>query len=118
MIEQELKAYLVEINQHLAVIRAKKNPGIWRAFFNGMFSALGYIAGLALIIVVFGWVLQKSGLLKPFQDQLKNFTQLIEGAKKLLPSDQNTSGTNDTLNKGETTVILPDGRQVKVVLPQ
>ncbi len=119
MIEQDLKAYLVEINQHLAEIRAKKNPGIWRAFFNGMFSGLGYVVGLVLVVVVLGWVLNKTGMLKPFQDQMSNFTSLIDSARKLIPQDSKTNNQNN-LNPGsggETTVTLPDGRQIKVNLP-
>ncbi|MFA5991072.1 MAG: hypothetical protein WC794_02385 [Candidatus Doudnabacteria bacterium] len=107
MIEQELKAYLVEINQHLGVIRAKKNPGIWRAFFNGMFSALGYIAGLALVIVVLGWVLNKTGLLDSFQKQVKDFQFLTEQAKKIMTVGGQEQGTT-------TTITLPDGQKIQV----
>ncbi len=107
MIEQELKAYLVEINQHLAEIRAKKNPGIWRAFFNGMFSALGYIAGLALVIVVLGWVLNKTGLLDSFQKQVKDFQVLTEQAKKIMSVGAQEQGTT-------TTITLPDGQKIQV----
>ena len=114
MIEQELKAYLVEINQHLAVIRTKKNPGIWRAFFNGMFSALGYIAGLALVIVVLGWILNKTGMLTAFQQQIKDFQVLTDQAKKIMTVVQPEQGTSQTKN-GETIITLPDGRQVKVI---
>jgi len=117
MIEPELKTYLAEINQHLAAIQAKKRPGIWRAFFNGMFTGLGYIAGLAFVVVILGWVLNKTGLLDAFQQQVKDFQFLTEQAKKVMTVGGQEQGTAQTQN-GETIITLPDGRQAKVQLSQ
>lgn len=118
MIDPDLKTQLDIVNANLIAIKNKKSGGIWRAFFNGVFGALGYIAGIAIVVVILGWVLQKTGLLKPFQDQVSNFTELMGAAKKLIPSDQNSSGSNSGTNRGETTVTLPDGQRIQVQLPQ
>lgn len=120
MLDPELKNYLSGINLHLTELKAKKNPGIWQSFFNGMFSALGYVVGLALVIVILGWVLNATGLLKPFQEQMKNFSDIIDSAKKLIPSESkpNTNNQAPQSGTGESTFTLPDGRQIKVQLPQ
>lgn len=114
MIDPELKNYLSGINQHLTELNAKKHPGVLRAFFNGMFSALGYVAGLALVIVVLGWVLNKTGLLPAFKQQVSDFQAFMDQAKKVMSVGegqvQNTKSSNN-----ETILTLPDGRQVKIV---
>lgn len=124
MIDPDLKIQLDQINSNLIDIKNKKSGGVWGSFFKGVFSALGYVVGLALVIVILGWILQKTGLLKPFQEQINTFTELIDSAKKLISSDNNSSNNSSNSanqpanNGGESTVILPDGRQIKVQIPQ
>jgi hypothetical protein len=92
MIDPDLKTQLDSINQNLTEIKKKSGSGgVWRAFFGGVFSALGYVVGLAIVVVILGVFFQKTGLLKPFQDQVVNFTDLIGAAKKIIPSSQNSS---------------------------
>jgi hypothetical protein len=120
MLDPDLKVELDLLNQNLTEIKKKTGSGgIWRAFFNGMFSALGYVIGLAIVVVILGWVLQKTGQLPAFEAQIKNFTDLVDSAKKLIPSDQNSSATQQSQqgNTVPTIVTLPDGRQIKVNLP-
>lgn len=107
MIEPELQNYLSGINQNLTEIKNKKDPGIWRSFFNGIFSALGYFVGLALVITIVGFIAQKTGLLKNFQAQVKDFQETLREAKSYLNSSNSTQ-------EGDT-VVLPDGRKVKIV---
>jgi len=114
MIDPELQRYLSGVNQHLTDIKNKKNPGIWRSFFNGIFSALGYVVGLALVIVLLAWVLNKTGLLPQFQAQVKDFQDFMGQAKKVM-SAGDTSQQN--VQPGQT-FTLPDGRKVKVVPAQ
>ncbi len=118
MIEPELNTYLKDINQHLDEMKAKKGPGIWRSFFNGVFSALGYVVGLALVVVVLSWILARMGLLQAFEQQVGNFTSLVDSAKKLIPDDQPNTNSKQGSSTGGTLVTLPDGRQIKVLLPQ
>jgi len=120
MIDPDLKVQLDEVNKNLIEIKNKKSGGVWRAFFNGMFGALGYVAGLAVVVVILGWVLQKTGLLPAFEQQVQNFTNLVSGAEKLIPKDSNSSDTtNQPANNGgtPTMVTLPNGQQIKVNLP-
>ena len=121
MIDPDLKIELDQLNENLIAIK-KKNAGggVWRAFFNGMFGALGYVVGLAVVIVIVGWFLQKTGLLKPVQDQINSFVDLIDSAKKLIPSDQNSSATqsNQQGSGTPTMVTLPNGQQFQVRIQQ
>ena len=108
MLDPELKNYLSGINQHLVDLKNKKNPGIWRAFFNGIFAAVGYVVGIAVVVIILGWVLNKTGLLTAFKQELKDFQVFVEQAKKVIsvePSPEQGSGT---------TITLPDGQQIKV----
>lgn len=109
MIDPEVKSYLERFDQRLQAIQYKKQ-GLWRSFFTGMMSALGYIAGLALVLVIFGWILQKIGLWQAFTQQIQNFNDVINQTKKLTePSGQQQGRIS--------TATLPDGRQVQITLP-
>src|SRR4051812_31542371 len=119
MIDPDLKVQLEQINQNLVAIEKKKGAGIWRSFFNGMFNALGYMVGLAIVVVIVGWILQKTGILKGVSDQVKSFMEIMNSAKKLIPQDSKESGAGDGSKQGiagDTTITLPDGRQMKVNL--
>lgn len=116
MIDPDLKIELDKLNENLVAIQKKKNGGVWRAFFNGMFGALGYIAGLAIVVLILGWFLQKNGLLLAFENQIKKFTNLVDSASNLMPSNQTTTTPKDQSGGGQTTVTLPNGQQVQVKL--
>ncbi len=113
MIEPELQHYLSGINQSLTEIKNKKQPGIWRSFFNGMFGAFGYLVGIALVIIIAGWILNKTGLLPQFQQQVKDFQSIIQGAKQLMAPPQNKSQQGSGV-KGSYQVTLPDGQVVNI----
>jgi hypothetical protein len=127
MIDPDLEKQLIEINTNLNQIKKHTKVGIWRSFFNGMFGALGYIAGVALVVVILGWFLQKTGLLEPFKEQVKNFSGLIQAAQKLIGNGNNDSQdlkNNPQNNRGAATntestiVTLPNGQQIRVNIPQ
>ena len=105
MIDPELEKHLAEINNNLVQIKKKTKTGIWRSFFNGIFSALGYLVGLTIVVVVVGWFLNKVGLLPAFKKQLADFSDFISEAKKVIAPDKQRSGT---------TVVLPNGQEVKI----
>jgi hypothetical protein len=121
MIDPDLKIQLDIVNANLIAIKNKKSGGVWRAFFNGVFGALGYVAGLAIIVVVLGWVLQKTGQLPAFEAQVKNFTNLVSAAQKLIINDSSSSSNSANANQpatGTPTIVtLPNGQQIKVNLP-
>ena len=118
MLDPDLQKQLDLVNTNLVAIRTKKNPGIWRAFFNGMFGALGYIAGLALVIVLLGWFLNKTGLLPEFQDQIKSFQVFMKQAEKLMGSSDtqqtNNAQTQQGSNQNSYMITLPNGQKAQV----
>ena len=121
MIDPELKIQLDTINENLKEIEKKSGTGLWKSFFSGIVNALGYVVGLAIVVVIVGWILQKTGLLPSFENQVKNFTDLVNGAKQLLTSSNTASDNKNQAtpqsSRGETTVTLPNGQQVKVNIP-
>jgi hypothetical protein len=122
MIDPDLKIELDKINQNLVAIQKNKGRGLWFSFFHGMFGALGYIVGLAIVVVILGWFLQKNGLLEAFVNQVKSFTDLVDSAKNLIPSNKTTTTTTTTQTNQQsggdpTTVTLPNGQQIKINLP-
>ena len=95
---------------NLVEIKHKTGTSVWKSFFNGMFSALGYVTGLAIVIVVLGWFLNKTGLLPAFKTEMQNFSDVINQAKNLT-APSNNKGTS-------TTVTLPNGQKVQVEIPK
>lgn len=112
MIDPELKEYLAGIKASLVDIKNKKHPGIWRAFFNGIFSALGYFVGLALIILIIGWFLNKTGFLPQFQKQIQDFQSFMDQARKVMTAGDSSQ---QNVNEQGSIITLPDGRKIQVV---
>lgn len=110
MIEPELQNYLSGINQNLTEIKNKKTPGIWRSFFNGMFTAFGYFVGFVLIIAIVGWILNKTGYLAEFRQQAKDFQTFMDQARKAF----NVGEGSGVSPNSTQTYILPDGTKVEV----
>lgn len=108
MIDPELQHYLSGINQHLVEIKKNQKVGIWRAFFNGVFGALGYAVGLAIVVGILGWVLKETGYLSKFRQQAKDLQEILNQLKDFRQPFSET---------GESVITLPDGREVKVVSP-
>jgi len=113
MIDPELQGYLSGINHSLTEIKEKRNPGIWRSFFNGMFSAFGYLVGVVLVIVIVGWFLAKTGLLIPFQDQWQKFENFMNQAESTLNTVNNVQNQQGSVQSG-SIITLPDGSRVRV----
>ena len=105
MTEEEIKKYFEDIIQNLEAIKNKKSGGVLRAFFHGIFGALGYIAGIAIVLVIIGWFLNKTGLLPAFKKQVGEIQSILDQAKKFTAPEKQGSGS---------TIILPDSREVKI----
>ena len=120
MIDPELKIELDQLNQNLTAIKNKSSPGIWRAFFNGMFGALGYLVGIVVVVAVVGWFLAKTGLIAPFQQQWQRFQTFMDEAENTLSATQPQSqsqpqqGSNQNGSSGSYMVTLPNGQKAQV----
>lgn len=121
MIDPDLKIQLDIVNANLIAIKNKKSGGVWRAFFNGVFGAFGYVVGLVIVVFLLVWALQKTGMWQSFQGEVSNFTNLVNEAEKLLPSSSQPSSSPQSQNTGsgggETLVTLPNGQKIEVNLP-
>jgi len=116
MIDPELKIELDQLNQNLTAIKNKSSPGIWRAFFNGMFGALGYLVGIVVVVAVVGWFLATTGLIAPFQEQWQKFENFMQQAEDTLsathPQSQSQQGSSQN---GSYMVTLPSGQKAEVI---
>ena len=115
MLDPELKDYLSGINLSLTEIKNKKHPGIWRSFFNGMFGAFGYLVGVVVVIVAVGWILQITGLIKPFQVEWQKFQTFMTQAESLLGSSSQTQQGQGSAQDNRPIITLPGGQKVQVV---
>ena len=103
-----------EINTNLNQIKKNSKSGIWRAFFNGMFGAFGYLVGIILVVVIVGWFLNKIGLLGPFQQQWKKFETFMSQAENTLNSAQPQQGSSPSDSAGSYMITLPNGQKAQV----
>lgn len=105
MIDPELQHYLSGINQHLVDIKKNQKHGIWRSLFNGIFTAIGYAIGLAIVITILSFILRQTGYWDKFKQQAKDVGDIMDQIKNFKEPFGQT---------GERTIILPDGREVKI----
>lgn len=75
MIDPELKTQLEKIDNHLVGI-FHKTESLWRAFVRGMLQGLGSIVGIALAILIIGWILNTLGVIPGIQEQAKEWQGL------------------------------------------
>jgi hypothetical protein len=114
MLDPELKDYLSGINLSLTEIKNKKTPGVWRAFFNGMFGALGYLVGIVIVVLAVGWFLNYTGLIKPFQEQWQKFQTFMYQAENTMSATQTQQGSSNGQGTG-SIITLPNGQKVQIV---
>jgi hypothetical protein len=81
MIEQDLKVRLDEINENL--IQIKKNGGVWKSFFRGILTGIGSVLGVALALILIGWILNTIGVIPAFREQAREWQQTLEDIKRI-----------------------------------
>ncbi len=81
MLDPELKNQLEKLDQHLLGI-FHKTESWWRAFVRGMMQGLGSIVGVALGLILLGWVLNTIGVIPAFREQAKSWQQTLDEIKK------------------------------------
>lgn len=75
MIDPELKTQLEKIDNHLVGI-FHKTESLWRAFVRGMLQGVGSVVGIALAILIIGWILNTLGIIPGIQEQAKEWQNL------------------------------------------
>ena len=83
MIEQELKDHLEKINQNLIEIKQKTGTRFWRAFFNGVASGVGYLVGVAIVLVIVGYVLNTLGVIPAFRNEIGRINNTLDELRKM-----------------------------------
>jgi len=75
MIDPELKTQLEKIDNHLVGI-FHKTESLWRAFVRGMLQGIGSIVGIALAILLIGWILNVMGIIPGIQQQAREWQSM------------------------------------------
>ncbi len=75
MIDPELKTQLEKIDNHLVGI-FHKTESLWRAFVRGMLQGIGSIAGIALAILLIGWILNAMGIIPGIREQAREWQSM------------------------------------------
>ncbi|MCL5666385.1 MAG: DUF5665 domain-containing protein [Patescibacteria group bacterium] len=77
--DQDLKNQLDAINRNLADINKKTSKnGMWRAFFYGVLSGLGSVAGAAIALSIIIYILNAMGIIPAFRNQFNQIERLLE----------------------------------------
>jgi hypothetical protein len=81
MLEPELKHYLEQIVSKLQAIQYKKE-GLWRVFGRGVMHGLGSVIGVAIALIIIGWILNTIGVIPAFREQARSWQQTLEEIKR------------------------------------
>ena len=80
MNEVDFKIELEKIQKDLASIN-KKTPGLGGAFLKGIMTGLGSIVGVALALVILGYVLNVLGVIPALRNETNSWKQTLENIK-------------------------------------
>ena len=75
MLDPELKQELEKVNRSLVGI-FHKTESLWRAFVRGMLSGIGSVFGIALAILLIGWILNVLGIIPGIQKQAQQWQSM------------------------------------------
>lgn len=87
MIEPELKQQLEQINKNVESV-SKKMGGTWAAFFRGLLAGFASIIGVALAILLIGWVLNTLGYIPVLRNQANEWKAILQQAQQRQIIDQ------------------------------
>ena len=82
MIDPELRERLDTINNTLAsLVRATGSYS--GSFFHGILRGAGSLIGVALIIILIGWILNIVGIIPAFQEQVEELKMFMRDIRDL-----------------------------------
>ena len=76
MLDPELKQYLETLNGN--VVKAGQGLPWWRSLLHGAMSGLGSVVGVAIAVVLVGWLLNIIGIIPAFQREADSWRQLLQ----------------------------------------
>jgi hypothetical protein len=76
MIDPELRSALTDINNNLKKLGG--STGKWHALLNGILSGLGTVIGIALALLVIGWILNFVGVIPALRNQVNQWQQILQ----------------------------------------
>lgn len=79
--DSDLKRQLEEINQNL--VSLKRQGRVRNAFWRGVLSGMGSVLGVAVVLVMIGWILNAVGVIPAFREQAQSLRSTLEEIKRL-----------------------------------
>lgn len=79
--DSDLKRLLEEINQNLIFLQ--RQGRVRNAFWRGVLSGMGSVVGVAIVLVLIGWVLNAVGVIPAFREQAQALRQTLEEIKRI-----------------------------------
>jgi hypothetical protein len=82
MMDPELKRQLDQINVTLIQIN-KKTANVWRSFLHGTMSGLGSIFGVAIALIIIGYILNALGVIPALRNQVGEWQRILDNLTKI-----------------------------------
>lgn len=80
MLDPELKQYLETLNGN--VVKVSQGLPWWRSLLHGAMSGLGSVVGVAIAVVLVGWLLNIIGIIPAFQREADSWRQLLQQSQQ------------------------------------
>jgi Na+/melibiose symporter-like transporter len=87
MIEPDLKDQLEKINKNVELV-ARQVGGSWKSLWYGLLRGFGSLIGVAVGLVLIGWVLNTLGYIPALQNQVNHWKEVIQRAQDTTPLKQ------------------------------
>lgn len=78
MMEQDLKQEIADIKSELKQISKNTHSGLWRSFLTGTVSGIGSIVGVAIALIIFGYILNAVGIIPAFRAQVHKWNGYLD----------------------------------------
>jgi hypothetical protein len=76
MIDSDLKKQLDLLDVHLVEIR--KSNAVGKAFWRGILSGIGSIIGVAIALIIVGFILNAMGVIPAFREQAGEWRETLD----------------------------------------
>lgn len=80
MLDPELKQYLETLNGN--VVKVGQGLPWWRSLLHGAMSGLGSVVGVAIAVVLVGWLLNIIGIIPAFKREADSWRQLLQQSQQ------------------------------------
>lgn len=91
MTEKEIQIYLEKISQNVELIQTRGGKKT-TSLVNGILSGFGSVIGVALAVVIIGWVLNIVGVIPAFKNEAKRWENILQSSQNVKQNVTNSRG--------------------------